>query len=356
MTPQPSTMDFDELKRRSLEIRELLARYKPKIKLKPGEGLEQTLAKAEAIADAVKKGEKGTTQAFVESAKAASVIWNLAETCKPCLDAGLDINGHLKQMNAGSVNYGTPALGGGRKPIHFKDFEMELFAAAECCKRNLPVKLNDVLNDPRGDLLIEPLRLSVKHPDRPNKLANNVREFNNSLKNEGRYGVFVVGLEDAFDLEPHNIFKDDADWSQWLHAKADEVEAYGRTFLRSTATLKRILATVQTWTIWRPVGGALNLRRESNAILFDDREGVPKDAYEMAAKVASVFNPAYRRWSCIKAKVMEFVSVREREILRQSIRERAHQIWEEEGHPWNRALAHWLQAKIELGVAESDHI
>lgn len=85
----------------------LLASYKPKIKLKPGEGLEQTLAEAEAIADAVKKGEKGTTQAFVESAKAASVIWNLAETLKPCLEAGLDVYGHLKEMNAGSVDYGS---------------------------------------------------------------------------------------------------------------------------------------------------------------------------------------------------------------------------------------------------------
>ncbi|MGO8748789.1 MAG: DUF2934 domain-containing protein [Thermoguttaceae bacterium] len=356
MAAQPPTMDFDELKKRSLEIRALLASYKPKIKLKPGEGLEQTLAEAEAIADAVKKGEKGTTQAFVESAKAASVIWNLAETLKPCLEAGLDVYGHLKEMNAGSVDYGKPALGGGRKPIHFKDFEMELFAAAQCCKRKLPVKLNEVLNDPRGDLFIQPLRLSVKHPDRPNKLANNVRDFNIKLKNEGRYGVFVVGLEDAFDLEPHKIFKDDAEWSEWLRAKANDVEAYGKTFLRYAATLKRVLATVQTWTIWRPVRGELNLHRQSNAILFDDREGVPTDAYEMAAQVTSVFNPSYRRWSSIKAKVMEFVSVREREILRQSVQERAYQIWEEEGHPENRAWAHWFQAKAELGLTESDYI
>lgn len=233
---------------------------------------------------------------------------------------------------------------------------MELFAAAQCCKRKLPVKLNEVLNDPRGDLFIQPLRLSVKHPDRPNKLANNVRDFNIKLKNEGRYGVFVVGLEDAFDLEPHKIFKDDAEWSEWLRAKANDVEAYGKTFLRYAATLKRVLATVQTWTIWRPVRGELNLHRQSNAILFDDREGVPMDAYEMAAQVTSVFNPSYRRWSSIKAKVMEFVSVREREILRQSVQERAYQIWEEEGHPENRAWAHWFQAKAELGLTESDYI
>ena len=102
----------------------------------------------------MKKGEKGTVQAFVESAKAASVIWNLAETLQPCLNAGLDLNAHLKQMNTGSVDYGTPAPGVDRKPIYFKDFEMELFAAAHCIKRQTAVKLNAVSNDPRGDLFI----------------------------------------------------------------------------------------------------------------------------------------------------------------------------------------------------------
>ena len=273
MAAQPQTMDFDELKKRSLEIRALLDGYKPKIKLKPGEGLEKTLAEAEAIADAVKKGEKGAAQAFIESAKAASVIWNLIDTLRPCLDEGLDLNAHLKQITTGSVEYGTPAVDSDRKPIYFKDFEMELFAAAQCIKRKLRVKLNAVSNDPRGDLLIEPLRLEVKHPDKPNQLEKNIREFNTKLRREGRYGVFVAGLEDAFNLEPHRIFKDDAEWTAWLGAKADEVEAYGKTFLRFAATMARVLATIQTWTIWRPVGAALNLHRQSNAVLFDDRQG-----------------------------------------------------------------------------------
>lgn len=356
MAAHQGTMDFEELRKRSLEIRAQLASYKPKIKLNPGEGLEQTLAEAEAIAVAVKKSEKGTTQAFVESAKAASVIWNLSETLRPCLKAGLDLNAHLKQMNTGSVNYGTPAPGVDRRPIYFKDFEMELFAAAECIKRKLPVKLNAVSNDPRGDLFIEPLRLQVKHPDRPNQLVKNIRDFNSKLKKEGRYGVFVAGLEDAFSLEPHRIFVDEAEWLAWLAPKADEVEAYGKTFLRFAATMTRVLATVQTWTIWQSVGGALNLHRQSNATLFDDRQGVPTDAYDVAVHIASVFNPSYRRWSSIKAKVTQFVSAREQEALRQAVRERAYQIWEEESRPENRAWSHWFQSKAELCISETDHI
>jgi len=334
----------------------MLEKHKPKIKLKSGQGLEKSLAEAEAIADAVSKGEKGTDQAFVESAKAASVVWNLLETLQPCLEHGLDLNEHLKQMTTGSVDYGTPAGEGGLKPIFFKDFEMELFAASQCIKRKMTVKLNAVANDPRGDLLIEPLRLEVKHPDTPNQLEKLIRKFNGNLRKEGRYGVFVTGLEDAFNLEPNRIFKDEAEWVSWIGAKGDEVEAFGKTFLRFAATMTRVLATVQTWTIWCPIAGALNLHRQSNAILFDDRMGVPLDAYEVAAEVAAVFNPNFRKWTVIKPKILEIGSSTERDILLQAVRERAYQFWEDEKYPDGRAWAHWFRAKAELGVAESDHI
>ena len=45
----------------------------------------------------------------------------------------------------------SDAPGADRKPIYFKDFEMELFAAVQCIKLKLPVKLNVVSNDPRGE-------------------------------------------------------------------------------------------------------------------------------------------------------------------------------------------------------------
>ena len=41
----------------------------------------------------------------------------------------------------------------------------------------------------------------------------------------------------------------------------------------------------------------------------------------------------------------------EREIDERRIRERAHEIWVEEGKPEGRALHHWLRAKWELEQA-----
>ena len=37
----------------------------------------------------------------------------------------------------------------------------------------------------------------------------------------------------------------------------------------------------------------------------------------------------------------------------QSIRERAYQIWEQEGRPHARNLLHWLQAEAEIGIVDT---
>ncbi|WP_345326620.1 hypothetical protein [Novipirellula rosea] len=301
MTGKTPLMDFDELKRRSFVIRELLKTYK--VKLVAGEGFQQALAEAEAIADAVTKGEKGTEKAFVESARAASIVWNLSETLRPCLDHGLDPTQHLKQITTGSVDYGTPAGEGENKKIFFKDFELELFAAAECIKHGMKVALNPVSNDPSGDLFIEPLRAEVKHPNSSNQLVKLLKKFNGKLNENDRFGVFVVGLEDAFKVDPGKVFSDEAEWRAWLESKASEVEEFGKTFLQLAAKLPRILVVVQTWTVWFQADGAVNLRRQGNAVLFDEHANVPEAAASRASEVAAAFNPNFRYWSKIKDTV-----------------------------------------------------
>jgi hypothetical protein len=302
MTAKPALMDFDELKKRSLAIRDLLKKHK--VKLVPGEGLEQALVEAEAIANAVKKGEKGTEKAFVESARAASVVWSLSETLEPSIAHGLDPTQHLKQITTGSVDYGTPAGEGENKRIFFKDFELELFVGTECIKRGMKVGLNPVSNDPSGDLFIEPLRAEVKHPNSPNQLEKLIKKFNGKLQENDRFGVFVVGLEDAFKVDPGKVFKDESEWRGWLDSKAKQVEEFGKSFLQLAAQLPRILVAVQTWTVWFQAGGAVNLRREGNAVMFDERPGVPDAAAARASEVAAVFNPKSPLWSKIKEKVM----------------------------------------------------
>jgi len=348
------TMDYSELKTRCLEVRKALANAKAN--LVAGEGLDSALSEAEAIADAVSAGRKGTQQAFLESARAASVVWGLSETLRPCLAHGLDLNEHLRTMTTGSVDYGVAAAPNQSNRIYFKDFELELFAASQCINKGAKVSLNPVKNDPSGDLFIQTLRAEVKHPNSTKQLEKLLRKFNGALRANGLYGVFLVGLEDVFQLEPNMVFKDENEWKMWLDSKAQEVEVFGKTFLRFAAKMERLLVTVQTWTIWYQAAGAVNLRRQGNSLLFDDRPNVPATEYAAASQIAAVFNPDYRRWTRVKNQVLQIESLREREVLRAVVQERAYQIWEDEKHPDDRAWSNWFQAKKKLGIAESDHI
>ena len=204
----------------------------------------------------------------------------------------------------------------------------------------------------------------MKHPDKPNQLEKNIRDFNSKLKKEGRYGVFVAGLEDAFNLEPHQIFADDAEWTTWIGEKADEVEAYGKTFLRYAATLQRVLATVQTWTIWTGQGSLEFSPPVERHPVRRPRGGADGRLRSRRADRLRL-DPSYRRWTSIKANVMEFVSAREREILRQAVQELAYRSGKKKdvrrtvrGHTGSRPRQNWefrSRTTSEVGQAMTEY-
>ena len=292
---------LQSLKKRVIEIRSLL--NKANAKVVAGEGLEQALAEAEAVADGIKSVRQGTEQSYIDSARAVTAVWSLSETLRPCVAHGLDLNEHLRTITTGSIDYGSPRQPGASTSHIFKDFELELFAAATCINSGLEVALNPVKNDPSGDLFVETIRIEVKHPDSVKQLESLLRKFNSALYKQGMYGVFVVGLEDIFQVQPTTVFATDTEWREWLASKAQEVEVYGATFLRMAARMTRIIATVQTWTVWYQAAGGISLHRQGNAAILDDRNGVPSQDYGDAARVAAVFNPEYRRWTEIKFKM-----------------------------------------------------
>jgi hypothetical protein len=342
-------MDLAELKDRILEIRRLI--HAAGATLVPGQGLGQALAEAEAVADGVRAVREGTEQSYIDTGRAMTAVWNFSETLRPCVAAGLDINEHLRILTTGTINYGTPLSATDGHAAHiFKDFEFELFIAAVCLRGGLNVALNPVLNDPSGDLFVESLRLEMKHPNTVNQVEDGLRDFNGALYHNGMYGVFVIGLEDIFRAEPDRVFSTHDEWIAWLESRAQEVEAYGSTFLRMAATRTRILATVQTWTVWYQAAGGISLHRQGNAALLDDRRHVPDVNYADAARIAALYNPDYRRWSQIRFVMPDAISDRQREVLRRALHERAYRIFDDEGGHWGHALQHWLQAKDELGV------
>tara|TARA_R110002167_G_scaffold148524_2_gene341499 strand:- start:7789 stop:8826 length:1038 start_codon:yes stop_codon:yes gene_type:complete len=339
-------MDYGELKKRVIEIRELLK--KADATLVPGEGLERALAEAEAVADGIKSVRQGTEQSYIDTARAITSIWSFSETLRPCVAYGLDLDEHLRTVTTGSLDYGSPRQSGTNHI--FKDFELELLIAARCLSGGLDVSLNPIKNDPSGDLFVETLRVEVKHPDSVKQLESLLRKFNTALYKDGMYGVIAVGLEDIFQVNPTEVFATDADWKSWFDSQAQEVEGYGAIFMRMAARMTRIIATVQTWTVWYQAAGEISLYRQGNATLLNDRTGVPPQNYKDAARVAAIFNPQYQRWTDIKFKMPGAISNKQREILRSALREQAYQIYDDEGCRHGHALRHWLQAKDDLGV------
>lgn len=342
-------MSYRELKVRVTEIRQLLAAARANLVV--GQGIEQALAKAEAVADNNGPARGRPQHEFLENARACTAIWNLAETLRPCVARGLNMTTQLRNITTGTVDYGVPSVPHARNSHYFKDFELELYSAAQCINDGVArVALNVIPNAPDGDLILESLRGEVKHPSSLGQLNAYLRGFDNEIRRLNMYGVFFSGLEDLFNVFPPQMFPDDAAFQAWLSAKRREVDYCARWFYRMAAGRDRVLVTVQTWTFWYQAGNAVSLWREGNAVLFDQRAGVPPQQYQDAERIARVFNPNFLRWSQIEDAVNNHLSDAEREKIRVALHKKAFKIWDNENRPEGRALDNWIQAKNEFGL------
>ena len=294
-------MSWDELGRRAEQVRDLFTKHR--VPLVPGEGLDRVLLEAEVLA----KGAPAKIELLPEEYRVilndAHVIYSLAENLDACVQSGVDVKIHLKQIRTGTTDYGTAAGENGQKTIFFKDFEYELCVCAAALRSGLRARFSDEPNDPHGDLHVESLRVEVKHPNSVRGLQKLVRKFNSGLYDEGAYGVFVTGLEDAFALGAPGAFATPADLEAHLAKKRAEMESFGREFIRYVASLSHVLAIVQTTTMLEIVAGASCLTRSANALIFDGvRPQAPASAMDDALRVASVFNPAPVRYSAVRER------------------------------------------------------
>jgi hypothetical protein len=344
-----SPMSYPELGTRTAEIRNRLAAAGAV--LNPGEGLAQALTQAEVVARNNGPVRGIPQHEFLANARACTAMWDLAGMLRTCDTRGLNMTAHLRNITTGTVDFGVPAAPNSQSH-YFKDFQLELYVAAQCITDNVPqVALNPVPNAPDGDLYLETLRCEIKHPNSLGQLSDYLKKFNKALQDRNLYGVFVTGIEDMFSVFPPEMFPDDAAFQAWLTQKRQEADFYARTFFRMAAGRDRILATVQLWSFWYQAGGAVSLHREGNAIAFDHRAGIPAQQQQDAERIARVFNPHFRRWTQIETAVQNLISDSERTRLRESLHKKAYQIWQGEGEPREgRALANWLQAKSDYGL------
>ncbi len=275
-----------------------------KIPLKPGEGLTLALDEAEAAVKRTRSSEAATEPNFIKSACACHAVWNLHDVVTTCINGGLDVTTHLRQLTTGTTDYGVPAdAATSHKTIYFKDFEAELFVAAQLVRAGLPVRFFEQSNDPRGEMYVGDVYIEVKHPNAAKRVERLVGEFNGELRRAGKYGVFVAALEDAFRLANPVAFATPTDFDAWRRQRRSQIESFGREVVRRAASLPAIAATVQTSSAVEVVGDESTMIRYGNAIVFDQRP-YPPAVLSVVEKVAAAFNPQFWRYTQVQSRIV----------------------------------------------------
>jgi hypothetical protein len=294
MLPGTPLKEFwGELGRRVEAIR---AAYKQsRIQLNENSPLAKALAEAKELADGVKSNKPNSDQEVLQTVEAAHVIYTMAESIETCQSAGLEITRQLAQMATGSINFGTPGTTK-KKDIYLKDFEYELFIASTLVKEGLRPNFLVDPSDPAGEIEVNGLIVECKHPNALGQLNRNITKFGNKLLEADRYGIFAVGIEDAYGLGDVTVFKDRQEYSGWLELKRDKMEADGLERALQISRQERILGLIHTQTKWWIIEGQTGLNRCGNAMLFDDKKSFASHEEEVTS-VASVFNPSPTRYS-----------------------------------------------------------
>ncbi|MDP9172551.1 MAG: hypothetical protein M3O30_01635 [Planctomycetota bacterium] len=282
-------------------IRDIFKKHK--IALKPGEGLTLALEEAEACANGVSKSTNVEDGDIVGSVNACHAVLSLCESLKACISGGMDVNGHLRQLTTGMVDFGVPEDAAiKKKKIFFKDFEAELFVAGQLVKGGLPVEFLQSSNDPRGEMRIGRILIEVKHPNSSKGGGSLMQKFNGGLERENAYGVFVTALEDAFCLADQSTFGTQEEFNAWQIKKRAAIETFGRNAVLCAALQKRIMCLVQTTSALEIVGDVTRFARYSNSLVFDNRI-CTDDIIIGTKKIASVFNPNFRIYSQVLSQL-----------------------------------------------------
>lgn len=280
-------IDYVELNRRINVIKNLYRQYN--IQIKPGQGLFDILLEAEKIAKGVNIPDDD--EKIKLAVEGFHYTWALAETLETCVGAGWDVSNHLKQITTGTVDYGEPASGNDTKKIFYKDFECELFIGSTLIKKGLKPELLDDPNNPKGDIELGDVIVEVKHPNSTGQITKLMRKFHREMRNNNSFGVFVMGVEDMFNMGDVYYFNDVARFDTWEAQKNRKIEQFGlQKIIPMAQILPRIIGLVQTSTKIYDIAGATDFRRLGNSVPLE-RVGIPSDDRSNAEAIVEAFNP-----------------------------------------------------------------
>ncbi len=236
-----------------------------------------------------------------EFASSIQIVWNLTENIDICHAAGLNIKSHLKQMNVGSIKYGVknPAR---RNDKFYKDFEFEIFIAAQLSGNGVTPKFFEKLNDPRGDMIVDEIFIEAKHPESDRQVPKKLSDFNSQMKKISSYGFTVIAIEDIFAFGEKSDFYSQIELNQWNNEKESTVINVLAEIYSNEYSYRNIVGIALTKSVISCVSGSVNFPRLTNVLVLDHHTDNRK-ILNTVMKIAKCFNPLpnmfTKRWENI---------------------------------------------------------
>jgi len=235
----------------------------------------------------------------IETLKPLLVLNSLSDTLRILWMKRKSFTIQLKAMNTGDFAYGIPS---GDQEINFKDFELEIFTAAYLNEFNLDVNLpQDTVGN---DLFYNNIEIQCKHPLVFNrqKIDGFLREFQTSLQNNQKYGIFGIGVDDFLGFTESDFPYDDSKIIDAYRQKLHETEEVLKLVFDDTLRFcPRVLGVylINTHFMYSPkLGPTLTKMTNSVFCLRPNAREVPEEIHRQAYEILTVFNqkPAIRKY------------------------------------------------------------
>lgn len=232
------------------------------------------------------------TQFGIDTIKPLLVLHSLSDTLKVLWLKKKPFATQLRAMNSGDFAYGVPSV---QSEIFFKDFELEIFTAAHLNEYNVDVRLPQ---DTEGnDLYYMDIEIQCKHPlvFTRQKIDHFLRDFQISLQNNQKYGVFGIGVDDFLGFTEADFPYDDEKILDAYKNRLYAAESILKEIFDDTLRYcPRVLGVylINTHFMHSPkLGPTLTKMTNSVFCLRPNAREVPEEIHRQAYEIISAFNP-----------------------------------------------------------------
>ncbi|HRD53706.1 MAG TPA: hypothetical protein PKY96_13775 [Flavobacteriales bacterium] len=233
-----------------------------------------------------------------------TVLYTLAESLKTLWLKEVDFKTQLKSMNSGSLAYGSKD---GPQEHYFKDFEFEIFSAAQLVKDGVEVVLPQQTEG--EDLIVNDIHVQCKHPSTVNQIDTLLRDFNSRLNDTKKYGVFGIAVEDCMNYPSDKEFSSVDEFHQVMDDVEMRVEKeQQKIFEDRLAASTRILGMYTMASFFVKIkGNAARMMRLSNAVFCfrHDRKEIKDADYKRAYRLLSTFNSSPSWLTIVDGKLVK---------------------------------------------------